>query len=227
MGLPASPLNAFAHATGLAGPEDTFVSINNDTVYSIAQVDSGGPLRLEFRTPPAATTSSSSSTRGRTTSPTSATAPPGPRPARSCSPPPAGTASGADETGSGSPRRSRAIVGRWAVEETRTFPPCASSRQPVDSSADAAAGPGLPQPEAGAPRTSVLRALRVWMGAFPPRARERSISSGSRRSGCSARRVTVRRPRNQGSRPRCPAGFAAGRERLEAAQTGKVPGSTT
>jgi hypothetical protein len=32
----------------LAGPQDTFVSINNDTVYSIAQLDvSGGPVRLK------------------------------------------------------------------------------------------------------------------------------------------------------------------------------------
>ena len=38
----------FSHATTLAGPKDTFVSINNDTVYSIAQLDpSGGPVRLE------------------------------------------------------------------------------------------------------------------------------------------------------------------------------------
>ena len=63
----------------LAGPQDTFVSINNDTVYSIAQLDlSGGPVRL--RRPGhrrAATTCCSSSTRGRTTSPTSGTARPG------------------------------------------------------------------------------------------------------------------------------------------------------
>ena len=47
-GLPAAPFNAFGHATRLAGPADTFVSVNNDTVYSIAQVDvSGGPVRLD------------------------------------------------------------------------------------------------------------------------------------------------------------------------------------
>ena len=45
--VPAAPFNTFAHATQLAGPQDTFVSINNDTVYSIAQLDvSGGPVRL-------------------------------------------------------------------------------------------------------------------------------------------------------------------------------------
>ncbi|MEV0717962.1 DUF1254 domain-containing protein [Asanoa sp. NPDC050611] len=45
--VPATPFNAFGHAHRLAGPDDTFVSVNNDTVYSIAQVDvGGGPVRL-------------------------------------------------------------------------------------------------------------------------------------------------------------------------------------
>jgi hypothetical protein len=46
--VPATPFNAFGHAPVLAGPDDTFVSINNDTIYSIAMVDvSGGPVRLD------------------------------------------------------------------------------------------------------------------------------------------------------------------------------------
>jgi hypothetical protein len=46
--MPAADWNRFAHARALAGPQDTFVSINNDTVYSVAALDlSGGPLRLE------------------------------------------------------------------------------------------------------------------------------------------------------------------------------------
>jgi len=45
---PAAAFNTFSHARKLAGPEDTFVTINNDTVYSMAQLDLGvGPLRLE------------------------------------------------------------------------------------------------------------------------------------------------------------------------------------
>ena len=40
--------NAFSHARVLAGAADTFVTINNDTVYSMAQLDlSAGPLLLE------------------------------------------------------------------------------------------------------------------------------------------------------------------------------------
>jgi hypothetical protein len=43
---PAS-FNCFSHAPGLAGPRTRFVSVNNDTIYSIAQVDvSGGPVLL-------------------------------------------------------------------------------------------------------------------------------------------------------------------------------------
>jgi hypothetical protein len=44
---PQAPFNQFSHARTLAGPQDTFVTINNDTVYSMAQLDlSVGPLRL-------------------------------------------------------------------------------------------------------------------------------------------------------------------------------------
>ena len=46
--VPAAPFNQFSHARTLAGPADTFVTINNDTLYSIAQFDlSGGPLFLD------------------------------------------------------------------------------------------------------------------------------------------------------------------------------------
>ncbi|WP_120493865.1 DUF1254 domain-containing protein [Microbacterium phyllosphaerae] len=44
---PAAAFNTFGHSRQLAGPADTFVSINNDTVYSIAQIDlSVGPVLL-------------------------------------------------------------------------------------------------------------------------------------------------------------------------------------
>ncbi|QIZ97835.1 DUF1254 domain-containing protein [Leifsonia sp. PS1209] len=45
--LPPASFNSFSHARSLADPRDTFVSINNDTVYSIAPVDlSVGPILL-------------------------------------------------------------------------------------------------------------------------------------------------------------------------------------
>lgn len=44
----AAPFNSFSHAPGLAGPDEEFVSINNDTIYSMAQLDlSVGPLILD------------------------------------------------------------------------------------------------------------------------------------------------------------------------------------
>ncbi|MFD6101449.1 DUF1254 domain-containing protein [Nocardia salmonicida] len=44
---PAAPFNTFSHARTLAGPADTFVTINNDTLYSMGQVDlSVGPVAL-------------------------------------------------------------------------------------------------------------------------------------------------------------------------------------
>ncbi|MDI2127680.1 DUF1254 domain-containing protein [Yinghuangia seranimata] len=45
--IPGGPPNTFGHADRLASPGDEFVSVNNDTVYSIAWLDlSGGPLLL-------------------------------------------------------------------------------------------------------------------------------------------------------------------------------------
>jgi hypothetical protein len=45
---PAAPFNSFSHAEHLATAADTFVSINNDTVYSMAQLDLGvGPVLLQ------------------------------------------------------------------------------------------------------------------------------------------------------------------------------------
>lgn len=46
-GNPAAPFNVWSHARSLSTAADTFVSINNDTVYSIAMLDlSVGPIRL-------------------------------------------------------------------------------------------------------------------------------------------------------------------------------------
>ncbi|MER5862290.1 DUF1254 domain-containing protein [Kitasatospora sp. NPDC002040] len=46
--LPATGFNRFSHADKLGGAGTEFVSVNNDTVYSVAQLDlSGGPLILD------------------------------------------------------------------------------------------------------------------------------------------------------------------------------------
>jgi hypothetical protein len=45
---PQADLNHFSHAGALAGPADTFVTINNDTVYSTGNIDlSGGPVLVQ------------------------------------------------------------------------------------------------------------------------------------------------------------------------------------
>lgn len=45
--IPPAPFNTFGHAKQLAGPRDTFVTVNNDTLYSIAPIDlSVGPVVL-------------------------------------------------------------------------------------------------------------------------------------------------------------------------------------
>lgn len=45
--MPAAPFNHFAFARELAGADAPFVSVNNDTLYAIAQLDvSGGPIVL-------------------------------------------------------------------------------------------------------------------------------------------------------------------------------------
>ncbi|MFJ1704587.1 DUF1254 domain-containing protein [Kitasatospora sp. NPDC088346] len=45
--MPAADFNLFGHARQLARAGDDFASVNNDTVYSVAQLDlSGGPLLL-------------------------------------------------------------------------------------------------------------------------------------------------------------------------------------
>ncbi|MFE5023267.1 DUF1254 domain-containing protein [Streptomyces sp. NPDC056656] len=46
---PAAPFNAFGHATAPAGPRDAFVSVNNDTICSSAQLDLNGGLLLRLR----------------------------------------------------------------------------------------------------------------------------------------------------------------------------------
>jgi hypothetical protein len=174
--VPAAAFNSFGHATQLAGPEDRFVSINNDTVYSIAQVDvSGGPVHLDV--PDAAGryyvlqfvdawTNNFAYVGHRAT----------------------GTESGvyllvapdwdgqapSGETVIRFPTAVASIVGRWAV----------------DGEDDMAAVRGLQEqltltptgPESGAgmpmPATSVgedlrfFERLRVWMRAFPPAARD-------------------------------------------------------
>ena len=189
--VPAAPFNAFGHATQLAGPQDTFVSINNDTVYSIAQRRRqrrpGPPRRARHRRALLRAAvrrrldqqlrlrrSSGDRHRGRLV--------------------PAGPARlGRD----GCRRRATVIrfptdvatiVGRWAVDGEADLPAVRGAAGALTPDADRHPGARCcPQPDPGvAEELAFFEQLRVWMQAFPPaRARSRLPGSGSRRSGCS------------------------------------------
>jgi len=173
---PAS-FNSFGHASRLAGPDDRFVSVNNDTIYSIAQVDvSGGPVLL--RVPDAAgryyvlqfvdAWTSNFAYAGRRTTGTAAGSflltPPGwtrqvPGGARLIE----------------FPTNVATIVGRWACDGPADLEAVrALQRQlalePFGTPAPAA---GLPVPAAVPDELAFFEQLRTWMQAFPPSAPDR------------------------------------------------------
>jgi hypothetical protein len=173
--LPAAPFNTFAHATQLAGPEDTFVSVNNDTVYSIAQLDlRAGPVRLDV---PAAGdrysvlqfvdawTDNFAYVGRRATGGAAGTywiVPPGWDGA---------VPSGA--TAIAAPTAVVTIVGRWAVAGEDDLPAVAELQRglrltPADGGASAAV-PAFPEPDPAVPDDlRFFEELRVWSQAFPP-----------------------------------------------------------
>jgi hypothetical protein len=172
--LAPAPLNVFSHATTLAGPKDTFVSINNDTLYSIAHVDvSGGPVRLDV--PDAdgryyvlqfvdAWTNNFAYIGRRAT----------------------GTAAGsfllvgpdwdgaapADATVIRFPTTVASIVGRWAVAGEDDLPAVRALQQGLTLTAGGHAR-GLPEPHPDVPEDlAFFERLRVWLQAFPPAPRD-------------------------------------------------------
>jgi hypothetical protein len=170
--VPAAPFNSFSHAPALAGPDERFVSVNNDTLYSIAPVDvSAGPVLLGV--PDAAgryyvlqfvdAWTNNFAYVGRRATGTSAGSyllvPPGWQEAA-----PAGTSVIEFPTTVG------AIVGRWACAGAADLPavhalqhglslaPYGSARTPA----------GLPAPSEVSPELAFFERLRTWMRAFPP-----------------------------------------------------------
>ena len=177
---PAAPFNTFSHARHLAGPADTFVTINNDTLYSMAQIDlSVGPVALHV--PDTAGryyvlqfvdvwTNNFAYVGHRAT----------------------GTGEGAfllvppswdGDAPQGStvihfPTTVASIVGRWAVagdddlpavhllQDATTLTPLQAENSPV----------GLAVPDATVPDELVfLEKLRVWSQQFPPATRDLSL----------------------------------------------------
>ena len=173
--LGAAPFNAFSHATDLAGPADTFVSINNDTVYSIAQGDvSGGPVRLQVPDTSGryyvlqfvdAWTNNFAYIGHRAT----------------------GTAAGsyllvapgwdgspaAGETVIRFPTSLATIVGRWAVDGEDDLAAVADLQSRLVLTPPEGAGAGLPLADPAAARDLVaFEQMRLWIQAFPPAERD-------------------------------------------------------
>jgi hypothetical protein len=175
-GVPATAFNRFGHASALAGPEATFVSINNDTVYSIAQVDlSGGPVRLDVPDTAGryyvlqfvdAWTNNFAYVGHRATGTHAGSfllAPPG------------------DHAVPGDgipvirfPTMIGSIVGRWAVNGEADLPAVKALQAGLAlSPTTGQPGHGLPAPDAQVPADiSFFEQMRVWLRAFPPAQRD-------------------------------------------------------
>ncbi|WP_447912551.1 DUF1254 domain-containing protein [Microbacterium phyllosphaerae] len=177
---PAAPFNTFSHARALAGPADTFVTINNDTVYSMAQLDlSVGPVALHVPDTAgryyvlqfvSAWTDNFAYVGHRATGTGEGDfllVPPGWD----------GTAD-AGVTVIHFPTLVASIVGRWSVASDDDLPVVhalqdATTLTPLDPSAIPA---GLAIPDADVPAELLfLEKLRIWSQQFPPAERDRPL----------------------------------------------------
>ena len=216
----ATPFNRFGHAHTLAGPETEFVSVNNDTVYSIANVDtSGGPVRLEVPDTAGryyvlqfvdAWTNNFAYVGHRATG----TA------ARSfLLVPPGWDGDAPDEvTPIRFPTAVATIVGRWAVDGEADMPAVRELQSHLTLTATGR-GAGVPEPDpAVGEDLRFFEQLRRWMLAFPPAARDRAYQQRFDALGLLASESPYRDP-DAGLAAALRDGLAAGRERLETALT--------
>jgi hypothetical protein len=175
-GVPATPFNRFGHASTLAGPQDKFVSINNDTVYSIAQVDlSAGPVRLKVPDTGGryyvlqfvdAWTNNFAYVGHRAT---------GTKAGSFLLLPPGEERTGGDDAPViRFPTAVASIVGRWAVKGEDDLPAVQALQAGLTlRPLGAGAGRGLAAPDPSVPEElRFFEQLRVWMQAFPPAARD-------------------------------------------------------
>lgn len=179
-GNPATPFNGFSHARTLAGASATFVSVNNDTVYSIAPIDlSVGPVT--FHVPDAgdryyvmqfidAWTDNFAYVGTRAT---------GNRAGDYLLVPPTWTGTAPDDTTViRFPTAVGVIVGRWACTGEADLPAVHALQDAMSlTAADRAAQPaGLPTPDpAVAADLMFLEKVRVWSQAFPPAERDLAL----------------------------------------------------
>jgi hypothetical protein len=177
---PPAPWNVLSHASTLAGPDDTFVTINNDTVYSIAQLDLGaGPLLLEVPDTGgryyvlqfvSAWTENFAYVGHRATGTKAGRFLLVPRDWQGDAP--------EDATVIRVPTRIASIVGRWAVDGEDDLPAVralqlATTLTPLDPSAVAE---GLPEPAPAASEAMTFwQRYLTWSEAFPPAERDRPL----------------------------------------------------
>lgn len=169
-----APFNRFSHGSALAGPRDTFVSINNDTIYSTAQLDlSRGPLLL--RAPDTAgryyvlqfvdAWTDNFAYVGRRATGTAAGAFLLTAPGWSGEAP-------AGATRITAPTAVVSIVGRWACEGPDDVAAVRALQQAttLEPLGDSTPPTGLPAPDASVTGTELrfFEKLRTWMQAFPP-----------------------------------------------------------
>ncbi|MDH6111222.1 hypothetical protein P3T36_003246 [Kitasatospora sp. MAP12-15] len=173
--VPPVRLNGFGHADRLAGPETDFVSVNNDTLYSVAPLDlSEGPQLL--RVPDTAGAyyvlqfvdawTNSFCYLGRrafgTGEQTWLVVPPGWH-----GTPPDGVRV------ISAPTTVATIVGRFACDGPADLPRVAALQQHLTLTALEPGGlpAGLPKPDPAVPEElRFFERLRLWMAAFPPAA---------------------------------------------------------
>ena len=170
--LTPAPANSFSHALKLAGPDDRFVSINNDTIYSIAQIDvSGGPVLL--RVPDTAgryyvlqfvdAWTNNFAYVGRRATGTAAGAfllvPPGWQ---------GDTAAGTQVIEF--PTTVGTIVGRWACDGQADLAAVRALQNGLSLEPHGSPAPlkGIPAPAAVPAGLAFFEQMRTWMQAFPP-----------------------------------------------------------
>jgi hypothetical protein len=218
--VPATPFNEFGHAGALAGPETAFVSVNNDTVYSIANVDtSGGPVRLDVPDSAGryyvlqfvdAWTNNFAYVGHRATGTGAFSSllvapdwdgevPGGVMPIRF-------------------PTTVGTIVGRWAVDGKGDMPAVRALQRRLTLTPTGPAA-GVPRPEpVDDDDLAFFEQLRTWMRAFPAAARDREYEQRFEPLGLLSQ-PSPYRDADPGLAAALREGLAAGRARLEAALT--------
>ncbi len=221
---PAAGFNTFSHARALAGPADTFVTINNDTVYSMAQIDlSVGPVALHVPDTAGryyvlqfvdAWTNNFAYVGHRATGTAAADfllVPPG-----------WNAGDPGDATVITFPTTIASIVGRWGCSGDDDLPAVHALQDSTTLTVlDPGTRPaGLPSPDPTV-GTDLLffEKLRLWSQAFPPATRDRALQDSFAPLGIDRSGPTPYSSPDDETAAALRAGLAAGRQNLDTALT--------